>query len=61
MSSQTLAKWKDDARFTYRLVCPQVACPSTARGTPGPAQSLVLENLLQGVKQHIFLNVLTDT
>ena len=52
---QTLAKWKDCEGFTYRPVCPLVACPNTARGTSGPAQSLVLENLLQGRKQHIFL------
>ena len=36
--------------FTYRRVCLRVTCPSTARGTSGPAQSLVLENLLQGTK-----------
>ena len=32
---QTLAKWKDNEGFTYRPVCPLVACPNTARGTSG--------------------------
>lgn len=35
---------------TYRPACLQVTCPSIARGTSAPAQSLALENLLQRTK-----------